>query len=88
MTSVCISKADKHVHRVILGISTVGLEQLWQFPLWATPSSKCWKLEVLMDNRNGNAHGIWILGRHMGEVRLGYIVLHWATLELPRFNMT
>lgn len=80
MTSVCISNAEKHVHRVIPAISTVGLE--------GNHSSECGKLAIHMDSRNGKAHGIWTLESNVESVRLGNTVLHWTTSGLPRFNIT
>lgn len=75
MTSVYISNAEKHVHREILAISTVGLE--------GNRSSECGKLATRMDSRNGKAYGIWILASDVEPVRVGNMVLHGKLQGCP-----
>ena len=75
MTSVCISNAEKHLHREILAITTVGLE--------GNRSSECGKLATRMDSRNGKAYGIWILASDVEPVRPGNMVLHGKPQGFP-----
>lgn len=57
-----ISKAEKHILRVILDIFLLGMG--------AAPGSECWKLPELMISRSGHPHGIWILGSSLGGLGL------------------
>lgn len=57
-----ISKAEKHVLRVILDMFLLGVG--------AAPGSECWKLPELMVSRSGHPHGFWILRSSLGGLGL------------------
>lgn len=80
LTSVYISNAEKHVHREILAISTVGLE--------GNRSSECGKLATRMDRMNGKAYGIWMLAAAWSQSGWETWFCMGKTSGLPRFNMT